>query len=287
MSGQTGPKQTAVYITGLPDDVTIDELNQHFSKVGIIMDDMFSGGPRIKLYEDEEGKLKGDALVVYLCEPSVQLAREILDESQLRPGIVVRVLPASFNKQPSDVEAKTDTSERESKQRRVDKETWKKQMQEMKKKIAWDADKEEHVLGNEEEKSAAHKARQNKLAKVVVLRHMFTKAELEEDPAVILDIKEDLLLEAEKFGPVTSVYLFEQSDDGRCAVKFKSGDSAAKCVAIFDGRYFGGQRIKAEIYDGSFRLRETKNRDAEAQAEEERLIKFSEWLEQDSHDEQE
>lgn len=286
MSAQTGPKQTAVYVTGLPDDVTIDELNQHFCKVGVIMDDMFTGGPRIKLYEDEEGKLKGDALVVFLCEPSVQLAREILDESQLRPGIVIRVLPASFNKQPVEAEPKTDANEPEAKQRKVDKDTWKRQMNEMKKKISWDADEEEHVLGNDEEKSLALKARQNKLSKVVVLRHMFTKEELEEDPAAVLDIKEDLLLEAEKFGPVTSVYLFEQSEDGRCAVKFKSSDSAAKCVAIFDGRYFGGQRIKAEIYDGSFRLRETKNRTAEAQAEEERLNKFSEWLEQDSQDEQ-
>lgn len=84
-------KQTAIYVTGLPDDTTIDELFEHFSKVGVIMDDMFTGGPRIKLYENEDGTLKGDALVVYLCEPSVQLAIDILDESQLRLGVTIRV----------------------------------------------------------------------------------------------------------------------------------------------------------------------------------------------------
>ena len=36
-------KQTAVYVTGLPDDTTVDELFEHFSKVGVIMDDMFTG----------------------------------------------------------------------------------------------------------------------------------------------------------------------------------------------------------------------------------------------------
>lgn len=36
-------KQTAVYVTGLSDDTTIDELFEHFSKVGVIMDDMFTG----------------------------------------------------------------------------------------------------------------------------------------------------------------------------------------------------------------------------------------------------
>lgn len=37
------PKRTAVYVTGLPEDVTVDELSTHFSKVGVIMNDMFTG----------------------------------------------------------------------------------------------------------------------------------------------------------------------------------------------------------------------------------------------------
>lgn len=291
-TGQTQPKQTAVYVTNLPDDVTIDELHQHFSKVGVIMDDMFKGGPRIKLYENEDGSLKGDALIVYLCEPSVQLAIEILDESQLRPGVFIQVKPASFNK--SDENHQGTGSKREhpegadpdAKSHKVDKETWKRQMREMKKRIAWDADEEEGVVADHEE--ASSRAKQSQWEKVVVLRHMFTKQELEEDPAAILDIKEDVMEEAERFGPVFSVYLFEQSEDGRCAIKFKSPDAAKPCIEAFNGRYFSGRRISASLYDGSFRLRETRNRAAEAQAEEERLSRFTEWIEnEDSSDEEE
>lgn len=281
------PKQTAVYVTDLPEDVTIDELHQHFSKVGVIMDDMFTGGPRIKLYEAEDGGLKGDALIVYLCEPSVKLAIEILDESQLRPGVVIRVKPASFNKSEASVAKREHPvgQEPEAKNHKVDKETWKRQMREMKKKIAWDADEEEGVVADQEEASA--RAKQSQWDRVVVLRHMFTRKELEEDPAAILDIKQDIMEEAERFGPVASVYLFEQSEDGRCAVKFKSPEAAQPCIAAFEGRYFSGRRIGASLYDGSFRLRETKNRAAEALAEEERLNRFTEWLENDGSTDEE
>ncbi len=272
-------KQTVVYVTGLPDDVTRDELHDHFAKVGVIMDDMFTGGPRIKIYENDDGTPKGDALIVYLCEPSVQLAIDILDESQLRPGVCIRVSRASFEdvEQSEQKHVENEGTEPSSKQRKVDKETWRKQMKEMKRKIAWDEDKEEGVV----KENPYVQKQQNKQHRVVVLRHMFTKAEIEEDPKAILDIKEDILFEAEKFSPVTSVYLFEDSEDGRCAVKFRSADAAIRAIEVFDGRYFAGQRIKAELYDGSFKLKESKHKANEADDDEERLERFADWLEQE------
>ena len=122
------PKNTAIYVSGLPDDITIDELIPHFSKCGIIMDEILTGKPRVKLYTDEEGNLKGDALIVYLREESVNLALNILDESEIRPSVRIKVQEASFNKnvdesQQSDVNKRT----------RVDKETWKKHMRRMQK----------------------------------------------------------------------------------------------------------------------------------------------------------
>ena len=122
------PKNTAIYVSGLPDDITIDELIPHFTKCGIIMDEILTGKPRVKLYSDEEGNLKGDALIVYLREESVSLALRILDESEIRLGVRIKVQEASFNKnvdesQQSDVNKRT----------RVDKETWKKHMRRMQK----------------------------------------------------------------------------------------------------------------------------------------------------------
>ena len=64
--------------------------------------------PKIKIYRDRNGKIKGDALVTYYKEPSVQLAVDILDDSQFRessPG-TIKVQVAEFKAkegQPSSI----------------------------------------------------------------------------------------------------------------------------------------------------------------------------------------
>ena len=128
------PKNTAIYVTELPVDITIDELISHFSKCGIIMDEILTGKPRVKLYYDEGGILKGDALIVYLREESVNLALNILDESEIRPGRRIRVQEASFNRNnnPDDPQQR-DEQTGINKRTRVDKETWKKHMRRMQK----------------------------------------------------------------------------------------------------------------------------------------------------------
>lgn len=78
-------KSTAVYITHLPLDTTRSELERTFSKCGIILLDG-SNEPKIKLYTDEHGRFKGEAMVMYFKETSVDLAIRVLDESELRLG---------------------------------------------------------------------------------------------------------------------------------------------------------------------------------------------------------
>ena len=49
----------------------------------------------------------------------------------------------------------------------------------------------------------------NKNSRVVVLKHMFTLKELEEDPTLLLDLKEDVREECETLGEVTNVVLYD------------------------------------------------------------------------------
>lgn len=44
------------------------------------------GGPRVKLYYDDEGNFKGEALVMYFKEGSVALAVTLLDDTELEMG---------------------------------------------------------------------------------------------------------------------------------------------------------------------------------------------------------
>lgn len=68
--------------------------------------------------------------------------------------------------------------------------------------------------------------------KVVILKHMFTLQELEEDPAAILDIKEDIREECSKLGPVTNVVLFDKEEAGVASVRFGNEEAANACVRV-------------------------------------------------------
>ena len=45
---------TWVYVNGLPLDVTVREVHDHFAKCGVIQADVVTGDPRIKLYHNKE-----------------------------------------------------------------------------------------------------------------------------------------------------------------------------------------------------------------------------------------
>ena len=53
-----------------------------------------------------------------------------------------------------------------------------------------------------------------KSGRVVVLKHMFTLKELEQDASLLLDLKEDVREECETLGEVTNVVLYDVSLSG-------------------------------------------------------------------------
>ena len=55
---------------------------------------------------------------------------------------------------------------------------------------------------------------------------------VKEDPAAILDIKEDIREECAKIGDVTNVVLFDQEPDGVASVRYSNPEAARACVNV-------------------------------------------------------
>lgn len=261
------PRATSVYVQGLPLDSTIEEVASVFSKCGLLSEDPVTGQPRIKLYTDANGKQKGDALVIYFREQSVSLAIQMLDDTSLRGNQnLMKVSKASFTHK----EGKGDNPARkvlpEAEQKKASRRAGK-----LKSKLAdWSDDEE-----------VAEPLISTKFSKIVILKHMFTLAELEQDKSLLLDLKNDVREECEKLGEVTNVVLYDQEAEGVMSVRFKKEFSAQECIKMMNGRYFAGQQVQAMLYDGKKRyLRTTKHtEDEDGEGEEERLEKFGAWLE--------
>ena len=112
------PKKTAVWVSNLPPNATPAKIASVFSKAGVLLigDD---GEPRIKLYYDDDGNFKGEALVMYFKEGSVTLAETLLDDTELELGgghgnmkVKVAEYERSNQKTNEDKKAKKDDGEK-------------------------------------------------------------------------------------------------------------------------------------------------------------------------------
>ncbi|TBU49460.1 hypothetical protein BD309DRAFT_909676 [Dichomitus squalens] len=271
-------KNTAVYITGLPSDTTADELVERFGKFGLIEEDD-AGYPKVKLYARDDGSFSGDALVVYFKEESVDLAITMLDDAELRvgePSTRMHVKRAEFGHkheggggQGGPAKPRRTVEDKKRATRRIGK---------MQKKLGeWDDEDGFGPAITEEDKMNA----MNKHGRVVVLKHMFTLKELQEDKSLLLDLKEDVREECSTLGEVTNVVLYDEEPDGIMTVKFKDPLSAQACMIKMNGRFFAGRRIEATLYAGRQRFRRSGYGDNFGEGEEgekARLDDFAKWL---------
>lgn len=68
-----------------------------------------SGAPRIKMYYDDSGNFKGEALVVYFRPESVSLAIQMVDETDFREGNIQLAGKAPMRVQAAELSFKTQT----------------------------------------------------------------------------------------------------------------------------------------------------------------------------------
>ncbi|CAH0478605.1 unnamed protein product [Peronospora belbahrii] len=245
-------KNTWAYVNGLPLDVTVQEVHDHFAKCGVIQLDIVTGEPRIKLYQNREsGGLNGDGAVCYMKEASVELAVQLLDKSRIRPDWPIDVSPAEFQQKGAEFVKR--------KKKKIDTRA-KIKMFEKEKALSWNEGEINEPGG----------------LRIVVIKHLFTPAEIE-DETYEQELQEDIHDECSKIGEVSKITLFAKHVDGVVVIKFASSGSAARCVEIMNGRFFAGRQLECKFWSGTdYTYRESKNE------EKERADKFHEWLEEGS-----
>ncbi|TPX14265.1 uncharacterized protein E0L32_000659 [Thyridium curvatum] len=275
------PKQnTAIYVTGLPADATVDEVAELFSrKCGVIAEEIDSGRPRVKLYTDAEGNFKGDALIVFFKPQSVEMAIMLLDDTDFRFSptgqssgrMKVQAADSSYKKTNYDQGGGEGQGEGAAggggdngggkgkngggarRGDHADKQKIIKKTQKLDAKLADWSDDEPSTIHQE--------SRSSKWDKVVILKHMFTLQELDEDPAALLEIKEDIREECAKLGDVTNVILYDQEEEGVVSVKFKKTEAAEACIRLMDGRNFDGRVVEASLATGKEKYQKSKMND--------------------------
>ncbi|SPO21202.1 related to Splicing factor U2AF-associated protein 2 [Ustilago trichophora] len=315
---------TSLYVTGLPLDATSEEIARVFSRYGVLLEDD-SGHPRVKLYyDDKTGMFKGEALVVYFKPESVELAISMLDETNMRGAIgqsagsaggpVMRVQRAEFpatakgdgpgrgessstggkNSGSGAPNPKGDTES--SGQRRnltdTDRKKIAKRVARLETKLSdWRDESDSEPETEPTTNSAQPILNSTTGARTVVLTKMFTLYELDSDPTLLLDLKEDVREEcSEKIGGVTNVVLWDKEPEGIITVKFKTAEQAKGCVKMMKGRFFAQRRIDAFVLAGKPRFKRSgkggddaadDSDDAQEEEAEEKRRKdaFGSWLE--------
>ncbi|XP_003802703.1 HIV Tat-specific factor 1 [Otolemur garnettii] len=220
-------RNTNVYVSGLPPDITVDEFIQLMSKFGIIMRDPQTEEFKVKLYKDNQGNLKGDGLCCYLKRESVELALKLLDEDEIR-GYKLHVEVAKFQ-----LKGTYDASKKKKKCK-----DYKKKLSLQQKQLDW----------RPERRAGPSRMRHER---VVIIKNMFHPMDFEDDPLVLNEIREDLRVECSKFGQIRKLLLFDRHPDGVASVSFRDAEEADYCIHTLNGRWFGGRQITAEAWDGT------------------------------------
>lgn len=246
-------KNTKVYVSNLPQDLTEEEFVNFMQKCGLVERDPRSQKMKVKLYMDKEHScFKGDALCTYIKIESVDLALKLLDGSDYK-GNKIKVERAHFQ-----LKGEYNPALKPKKKKKKELEKLKKMQQKL---FDW---RPEKFVGE-----------RSKHERVVIIKNLFHPSDFDKDVQLILDYQQDLREECSKAGEVRKVVIYDGHPEGVAQVTMKEPEQADAAVLLISGRWFGKRQITAEIWDGR-----TKYRIAETDADiGKRIDKWGKFLE--------
>lgn len=119
--------------------------------------------------------------------------------------------------------------------------------------------------------------------RIVIMKHMFDPKTISAGDAgrFFDELEAEVGKEVEeKCGPVAKLTIFRNNPEGVIAVRFKSGQSAATCIKLMNGRFFGRKQIKCFYFDGKTNYKVGESEESERQREQEYL----KWMMGDGQD---
>lgn len=226
-----------IYISSLPEDTSKEELLELFKKAGQLKADLKTGEPRVKLYGH------GDALITFMHFESVNVAIDLFNGYEFRPGCFISVQEADFkDKEASQLQMSLEELREKA---QVNRDSRKRLLAFYRKQRALDStwDLADYQVGNK------------RVRKVVVLQNCFDpRSEQSIDYRFIEERMEQICL---GYGDIKKVIAIKDSLDGFVCVKFETADSAENCVAAIDSAIdtperfsFQDRPLTAFIHDG-------------------------------------
>lgn len=199
--------------------------------------------PKIKMYLDESGAPKGDCSICYNAESSANMAVDVLDGGYLRPSSKpLSVTRAEFQKRSAPAGTDSSVDQPARKKQTLTAAQIKVSQNAMAQALAWNEDDDVGVS-------------KSKALKIVVIEHMFNPLEVDEefkgeDSAFFEELESDIAAEGEKCGQIDKITIFSRSPQGAVIIKFCTSYAAQECVRVFDGRMYGGRKLRCKFWDG-------------------------------------
>ncbi|KAL4434883.1 hypothetical protein ABPG74_021222 [Tetrahymena malaccensis] len=249
---------TYIYVKGLPHSITEEKLDEFFSRAGVIRKDPITDKKKIKIYQDEQGLPKGDAVISFQMMESVEIAITMLDEREIEPGHVIRVERANFEQHGETYKKREGVI--------INKEKGLDKIQLAQMKAA-----QRQALGWEDEDQI------DTGLKIVILKNVFTLKDIEEDENFLEELREEMAKEIESScGPIQRLKIFEENPEGVIEIKFKNSTDAKTCIDKMNGRYFDERELECFFWDGKTDYKRTSK---QIEDDEKRLEEFGKWIE--------